>query len=67
MASFGRSCEKLAGSIADFASGLNQRLDENHMVDMMVTLKDEEISIESFKEFTVAVKELRNKKSNSNP
>lgn len=65
MASFGRSCEKTAEAVANFVGGVNTRLDENHMVDMMVTLKDEEITVEEFKEFTTVIKELRSKKTNS--
>lgn len=63
MASFGRSCEKTAEAVANFVGGLNQRLDENHIVDMMISLKDEEISIDEFQEFTTIIKELRNGKS----
>ena len=65
MASFGRSCEKLAASIATLAEGVNQRLDENHLVDMIVTLKDEEISVGEFEEFTETVRQLRGGKRSS--
>ena len=63
MASFGRSCEKFAGAIASLAEGLNQRLDENHIVDMMVTLNDEEISVGKFAEFTETLQQLRSGRS----
>ena len=62
MASFGRSMEKFATAVADFAGGVNQRLDENHLVDMLVELKDEEISVDEFKEFTTTIRELRSGK-----
>ena len=62
MASFGRSCEKFAGAVASLAEGLNQRLDENHIVDMMVTLNDEEISVGKFTEFTETLQLLRSGK-----
>ena len=59
MASFGRSMEKLAGAIADFGEGLNQRLDENHLVDMLIELKDEEVSVSEFEAFTESIQALR--------
>lgn len=66
MASFGRSCEKLASAIANFAEGVNQRLDENHLVDMIVELNDEDISISKFTDFTETMQALRSgKKVNS--
>lgn len=66
MASFGRSCEKLASAIASFAEGVNQRLDENHLVDMIVELNDEDISISKFTDFTETMQKLRSgKKVNS--
>ena len=66
MASFGRSCEKTAEAVANFVGGVNQRLDENHIVDMMINLKDEEITVEDFQEFTKVIKELRSGKKNNN-
>lgn len=66
MASFGRSMEKLASAIASCAEGINQRLDENHLVDMLVELNDEDISISKFTEFTETMQALRSgKKVNS--
>lgn len=65
MASFGRSCEKTAEAFANFASGINQRLDENHIVDLLVTLKDEEITVDEFQDFTKVIKELRSGKSSA--
>lgn len=62
MASFGRSCEKFAGAIANLAEGLNQRLDENHIVDMIVTLNDEDIKVEKFADFTETIQLLRSGK-----
>lgn len=62
MASFGRSCEKTAEAFANLAEGINQRWDENHIVDLLVTLKDEEITVDEFKEFTTVIKDLRNGK-----
>lgn len=62
MASFGRSCEKLASAIANFAEGVNQRLDENHLVDMIVELNDEDISISKFTDFTETMQALRSGK-----
>lgn len=59
MASFGRSCEKLASAIANFAEGVNQRLDENHLVNMIVELNDEDISISKFTDFTETMQALR--------
>lgn len=59
MASFGRSCEKLASAVASFAEGVNQRLDENHIVDMMVALHDEEIEVSKFADFTETIQLLR--------
>lgn len=63
MASFGRSMEKLASAVANFADGLNTRLDENHLVDMLVELNDEDISVSKFLEFTETIQSLRNGKS----
>lgn len=63
MSSIGRSCEKTAEAVANFVGGVNTRLDENHIVDMMINLKDENISVEEFREFTGVVKELRSKKT----
>lgn len=66
MASFGRSMEKLASAVANFADGLNTRLDENHLVNMIVELNDEDISIGKFTEFTETMQALRSgKKVNS--
>lgn len=66
MASFGRSCEKFAGAIASLAEGLNTRLDENHLIDMLVTLNDEEISVSKFQEFTETIHQLRSGKKVNN-
>ena len=63
MASFGRSMEMLASAVANFADGLNTRLDENHLVDMLVELNDEDISVSKFLEFTETIQSLRNGKS----
>lgn len=63
MASFGRSMEKLASAIANFADGVNTRLDENHLVDMLVELNDEDIGVGKFLEFTETIQNLRNGKS----
>lgn len=66
MASFGRSCEKFASAIASLAEGLNTRLDENHLIDMLVTLNDEEISVSKFQEFTETIHQLRSGKKVNN-
>ena len=63
MASFGRSMEKLASAVASFADGVNTRLDENHLVDMLVELTDEDISVNKFLEFTETIQNLRSGKS----
>lgn len=65
MASFGRSCEKFAGAVANLADGLNTRLDENHLIDMLVTLNDEDISVSRFSEFTETIQALRKGKAKS--
>lgn len=63
MSSIGRSCERGVEGIVNFIDGINQRLDENHIVDMIINLKDEEITVDEFQDFTKVVKELRSGKS----
>ena len=63
MSSIGRSCERGVEGIVNFIDGINQRLDENHLIDMIVTLKDEEVSVDEFQEFTTVIKGLRSGKS----
>lgn len=66
MSSIGRSCEHGVEGIVNFINGINQRLDENHLIDMLVTLHDEEISVSKFQEFTETIHQLRSGKKVNN-